>query len=36
MNMYDFGVFLFGFVCFVILDLVRDLVNDVMSLVSFI
>lgn len=35
MNMYDVGVLLLGFVCFVIVDLVRDLVNDVMLLVSF-
>lgn len=36
MNMYDAGVSLSGFACFVTPDLARDLANDVMSLVSFI
>ena len=36
MNMYDSGVSLSGFACFVTSDLARDLANDVMSLVSFI
>ena len=35
MNMYDAGVSLSGFACFVTPDLARDLANDVMSLVSF-
>ena len=35
MNMYDAGVSLSGFACFVTADLARDLANDVMSLVSF-
>ena len=35
MNMYDAGVSLSGFACFVTQDLARDLANDVMSLVSF-
>ena len=34
MNMYDAGVSLSGFACFVTQDLARDLANDVMSLVS--
>lgn len=34
MNMYDAGVSLSGFACFVTPDLARDLANDVMSLVS--
>ena len=36
MNMYDAGVSLSGFACFVTPDLARDLANDVMSLVSTI
>ena len=35
MTMYDAGVSLSGFACFVTPDLARDLANDVMSLVSF-
>ena len=35
MNMYDSGVALTGFACFVSADLARDLANDVMSLVSY-
>lgn len=34
MNMYDAGVSLSGFACFITPDLARDLANDVMSLVS--
>ena len=34
MNMYDAGVSLSGFSCFVTPDLARDLANDVMSLVG--
>lgn len=36
MNMYDAGVSLSGFSCFVTPDLARDLANDVMSLVSLV
>lgn len=32
-NMYDAGVALSGFACFITPDLARDLANDVMSLV---
>ena len=35
MTMYDAGVSLAGFACFVTPDLARDLANDVMSLVSY-
>ena len=35
MNVYDAGVALSGFSCFVTPDLARDLANDVMSLVGF-
>ena len=34
MNVYDAGVSLSGFSCFVTPDLARDLANDVMCLVS--
>jgi len=34
MNLYDAGIALSGFSCFVTQDLARDLANDVMSLVS--
>lgn len=33
--MYDVGVVLIGLVCFVIVDFVRDLVNDIMIFVSW-
>lgn len=36
MNVYDSGVALSGFACFVTPDLARDLANDVMSLVSVV
>ena len=36
MNVYDAGVSLAGFSCFVTTDLARDLANDVMCLVSFL
>ena len=36
MQMYDAGIALTGFSCFVTPDLARDLANDVMNLVSTI
>ena len=36
MHMYDAGIALTGFSCFVTPDLARDLANDVMNLVSTI
>ena len=36
MNVYDAGVSLAGFSCFVTTDLARDLANDVMCMVSLL